>query len=35
MLAAKWNLPASLAGVRISETARNTIELRTGAIETQ
>ena len=29
MLAAKWTLPASLAGVRISETARNTFELRT------
>ncbi len=30
MLAAKWNLPAALAGVRISETARNTFELRTA-----
>ena len=30
MLTSKWNLPASLAGVRISETARNTFELRTA-----
>jgi 6-pyruvoyltetrahydropterin/6-carboxytetrahydropterin synthase len=30
MLTAKWSLAASLAGVRISETARNTFELRTA-----
>jgi 6-pyruvoyltetrahydropterin/6-carboxytetrahydropterin synthase len=29
MLEARWNLPARLARVRISETARNTFELET------
>ena len=29
MLTSHWTLPAALAGVRISETARNTFELRT------
>ena len=29
MLLTNWNLPVSLAGVRISETARNTFELKT------
>src|SRR5262245_43062149 len=28
MLAVNWNLPAKLAGIRISETPRNTFELK-------
>ena len=34
MLASQWTLPAALARVRISETARNTFELKTSKLKT-
>jgi 6-pyruvoyltetrahydropterin/6-carboxytetrahydropterin synthase len=35
MLTSQWSLPAALAGVRISETARNTFELTTPELTPQ
>jgi 6-pyruvoyltetrahydropterin/6-carboxytetrahydropterin synthase len=35
MLVSGWTLPAALAGVRISETARNTFELTTPELTTK
>jgi 6-pyruvoyltetrahydropterin/6-carboxytetrahydropterin synthase len=35
MLTSQWTLPAALARVRISETARNTFELKTNKLATK